>query len=82
MIVKSMSWKKLHEGILSDELPKDRTKYVRYTNLASINKRMVLYYLKAGYKKPERRQRFLKGILEEMLRSSNARYDIEDGGNS
>tara|TARA_R100001460_G_scaffold28738_1_gene57448 strand:+ start:264 stop:512 length:249 start_codon:yes stop_codon:yes gene_type:complete len=81
MIVKSMSWKQLHQGILADELPRDRTKYVRFTNLASINKRMVLYYLKEGFNNPQRRQRFLKGILEEMLRSSNARYDIEDGGN-
>lgn len=80
VIIKSMSWQELHRGIINDELPKDRTKYVRFTNLASINKRMVLYYLKEGYKKPDRRPRYLKGILEEMLRSSNARYDIEDRG--
>lgn len=80
VIIKSMSWQELHRGIINDELPKDRTKYVRFTNLASINKRMVLYYLKAGYKQPNRRQRYLKGILEEMLRSSNERYDIEDSG--
>jgi len=76
----AMTWKKLKEGILNDELPRDRTKYVRYSNLASINQRMVIYYLKLGFRKPENRATYLKGILEEMLRSSNERYDIEDRG--
>ena len=76
----TMTWKKLKEGILNDELPRDRTKYVRYSNLASINQRMVIYYLRLGFKKPENRATYLKGILEEMLRSSNERYDIEDRG--
>ena len=76
----TMTWKKLKEGILNDELPRDRTKYVRYSNLASINQRMVIYYLKLGFRKPENRATYLKGILEEMLRSSNERYDIEDRG--
>jgi len=80
VIIKSMSWKQLKNGILADELPRDRTKYVRYTNLASINKRMVLYYLKAGFMNPALRKKYLQGILEEMLRSSNERYDIEDRG--
>ena len=75
-----MTWKKLKDGILNDELPRDRTKYVRYSNLASINKKMVIYYLKLGFRKPENRATYLKGILEEMLRSSNERYDIEDRG--
>jgi hypothetical protein len=75
-----MTWKKLKDGILNDELPRDRTKYVRYSNLASINQRMVIYYLKLGFRKPENRATYLKGILEEMLRSSNERYDIEDSG--
>ena len=75
-----MTWKKLKDGILNDELPRNRTKYVRYSNLASINQRMVIYYLKLGFKKPENRATYLKGILEEMLRSSNERYDIEDSG--
>jgi hypothetical protein len=75
-----MTWKELKEGILSDELPRDRDKYVRFSNLASINKRMVVYYLKLGYKKPEKQAMCLKGILEEMLRSSNERYDVEDSG--
>ena len=78
---KRMTWKQLKDGILNDELPRDRKKYVRYTNLTSINKKMVIYYLKSGFRNPERRAMYLKGILEEMLRSSNARYDIEDGGN-
>lgn len=77
---KRMSWKELKEGIINDELPRDRKKYVRYTNLADINKRMVIYYLKSGMKKPENRPTYLKGILDEMLRSSNERYDIEDRG--
>lgn len=81
MIIKNrMTWKELKEGILSDDLPKDRTKYVRFSNLASINKRMVIYYLKLGYKNKEKQSMCLKGILEEMLRSSNERYDIEDSG--
>ena len=78
MIIKSMSWQQLKTGILNDELPKDRTKYVRYSNLASINKRMVIYYLRSGFKNPQNRSQYLRGILEEMLRSSNERYDIED----
>ncbi len=77
----NMTWKQLKDGILKDELPRDRKKYVRYTNLASINQKMVIYYLKLGFKRPENRAVYLKGILDEMLRSSNARYDIEDGGN-
>jgi len=75
-----MTWKELKDGILADELPRDRNKYVRFSNLASINKRMVVYYLKLGYKKPEKQALCLKGILEEMLRSSNERYDVEDSG--
>ena len=80
VIIKSMSWKKLKDGILADELPTDRTRFVRFTNLASINKKMVLYYLKAGFMNPSLRKQYLQGILEEMLRSSNERYDIEDSG--
>lgn len=72
-------WLMLKEKILNDEIPVDRKKYVRYTNLSDINKRMVLYYLKIGFSRPRRRGEAYTGILEEMLRSSNARYDIEDG---
>ena len=78
MIMKSLTWQQLKTGILNDELPKDRTKYVRYSNLASINKRMVIYYLRSGFKNQENRSKYLRGILDEMLRSSNERYDIED----
>jgi len=74
------SWAELKEGIFNDELPRDRTKYVRFSNLEDINKRMVIYYLKKGFRNPNERKLCLKGILEEMLRSSNERYDIEDSG--
>lgn len=80
LIKNKMSWKQLKDGILNDELPRDRTKYVRFSNLASINQKMVVYYLKLGFKRPENRATYLKGILEEMLRSSNERYDVEDSG--
>lgn len=82
IIAKQMSWLDLKDGILADELPRDRTKYVRYSNLSNINKRMVVYYLKRGFKMPEKRKDCLRGILEEMLRSSNERYDIEDSTKS
>ncbi len=75
-----MSWKQLKNGIVNDELPKDRSKYVRFSNLASINQKMVVYYLKLGFKRPENRATYLRGILDEMLRSSNERYDVEDSG--
>ena len=78
MIIKGMSWRQL---ILRDELPANREKYVRYSNLASINQRMVKYYLERGFEKPEKRKILIRGILEEMRRSSTARYDIQDGGN-
>ena len=80
LIKNKMSWKQLKNGIVNDELPKDRTKYVRFSNLASINQKMVIYYLKLGFKRPENRATYLRGILEEMLRSSNERYDVEDSG--
>tara|TARA_A100001201_G_C4028785_1_gene182878 strand:+ start:470 stop:733 length:264 start_codon:yes stop_codon:yes gene_type:complete len=80
LIKNKMSWKQLKDGIVNDELPRDRTKYVKFSNLADINKRMVIYYLKLGFKRPENRATYLRGILEEMLRSSNERYDVEDRG--
>ena len=73
-----MNWRELKQGILNDELPRDREKYVKFSNLVSINKKMVLYYLKKGTISPEKRKPCLIGILDEMLRSSNERYDIED----
>ena len=70
---------KLKNGILNDELPRDRTKYVRFSNLASINQKMVILF-KVWFSETRKRAVFLRGILEEMLRSSNERYDIEDSG--
>ena len=76
----TLTWKQLQEGILNDELPRDRTKYVKFSNLEKINKDMVIYYLRLGFRKPQNRASYLRGILDEMLRSSNERYDIEDSG--
>ena len=73
-----MNWRELTQGILNDTLPKDRKKYVRFSNLVSINKKMVLYYLKKVKINKNKRRKCLTGILEEMKRSSNERYDIED----
>ena len=75
-----MTWKQLKQGILNDKLPRDRTKYVKFSNLSEINKKMVIYYLRSGFNDTSKRAVYLKGILEEMLRSSNERYDIEDSG--
>ena len=41
---------------------------------------MVIYYLGKGLTNPKHRMQYLEGIHEEMLRSSNARFDIEDKG--
>lgn len=71
-------WVSLKDKILNDEVPVDRNKYVRYSNLSSINKKMVIYYLKLGLSKPNKRTKAYNGILDEMLRSSNERYDLED----
>jgi len=71
-------WKQLIIGIKEDKFPKDRKKYVRYSNLDSINRRMVNGYLKRGVKNPEKRNQYLKGIADEMRRSSNERYELED----
>ena len=71
-------WKQLIIGIKEDKFPKDRKKYVRYSNLDSINRRMVNGYLKRGVKNPEKRNQYLKGIADEMARSSNERYELED----
>ena len=73
-----MKWDELTEGILGDKLPKDRTKYVKFSNLESINRDMVIYYLRRGHKFENKRKTCLVGILDEMKRSSNERYDIED----
>ena len=70
-------WKLLINNIRDDSWPQNRKKYVRYTNLDKINKDMVEYYFKVG-KNPNKRMSSIEGILEEMRRSSNARYDIQD----
>jgi len=78
-ILKSKNWDKLTNDIKNDILPSNRNKYVRYSNLDDINKKMVDYYLDVGKNSTRStQQKCIKGILEEMLRSSNARYDIED----
>ena len=74
-----LKWLELINGIKNDAMPKDRNKYVRYSNLDKINRNMVNYYFRIG-KNKKKRQSAINGILEEMLRSSNARYDIEDKG--
>ena len=71
-------WKSLAKRILQDELPKDRKKYVKYSVLDEITKRMVNYYLDKGMRNQHQRQRCMKGILEDMARSSNVRFDVED----
>jgi hypothetical protein len=73
-------WLDFKDKIINDEVPVDREKYVKYSNLSKINKKMVLYYLRLGFSKPVRRSEAYSGILEEMLRSSNERYDLEDKG--
>jgi len=73
-------WLSLKDKILNNEIPVDRNKYVKYNNLSKINKEMVLYYLRLGFTKPKRRKEAYNGILDEMLRSSNERYDIQDKG--
>jgi hypothetical protein len=39
---------------------------------------MVNGYLKRGAKNPKKRNQYLKGIADEMSRSSNQRYELED----
>ncbi len=77
-VMSDFQWKQLIVGIKEDRFPKDRTKYVRYSNLDTINRRMVNGYLKKGVKNPEKRNQYLKGIADEMSRSSNQRYELED----
>ena len=71
-------WRILGRKIMADELPANRTKYVKYSVLDAITKRMVQYYLRKGLNNPKLRQQSMKGILEEMARSSNVRFDVED----
>ena len=74
-----MWWIRMGNSIFQDEIPfKDKQKYVRYSNLGKDNKRAIRYYLDNGLKNPKRRNVFYDNIKEEMLRSSNVRYDVED----
>ena len=78
--VSDKAWIRLKDAIVNDQYPKDRTRYVRFTNLGQDNKRMVIYYLRRGITNEGERRKLHTGILEEMERRSNTRYDIEDGG--
>tara|TARA_R110000744_G_scaffold18480_5_gene49583 strand:- start:1494 stop:1733 length:240 start_codon:yes stop_codon:yes gene_type:complete len=71
------TWLELKQGILNDELPKNKDKYVKFSNLGDINKRMVIYYLKKGFKSPAKQKKYLSGILEEMSKDSDIRGYIE-----
>ena len=71
-------WKQLIIGIKEDRFPSDRKKYVKYSNLSDINRKMVNGYLKRGWKNPKKREQYLQGIADEMRRSSNERYELED----
>ena len=73
-------WLELEKGIKADKVPANREKYVKFSNLDDINRRMVEYYLTKGKERPKCRKQYLEGIQSEMLRSSNARFDIEDKG--
>ncbi len=74
-----MWWIRMGNSIFQDEIPfKEKQKYVRYSNLGKDNKRAIRYYLDSGLKNPKRRNVFYNNIKEEMLRSSNVRYDVED----
>tara|TARA_B100000902_G_C26420356_1_gene486528 strand:- start:10 stop:300 length:291 start_codon:yes stop_codon:yes gene_type:complete len=79
-ILSDEGWMKLAQDIKADKMPANRDKYVKFSNLDSINKKMVVYYLGKGLTNPKHRMKYLEGIHEEMLRSSNARFDIEDKG--
>ena len=65
-------------GVKEDRFPSDRKKYVKYSNLSDINRKMVNGYLKRGAKNPEKREQYIQGIADEMRRSSNERYELED----
>jgi len=71
-------WKQLIIGIKEDRFPSDRKKYVKYSNLSDINRKMVNGYLKRGAKNPKKREQYIQGIADEMRRSSNERYELED----
>jgi len=84
VVLKAMSksdmiWIRLGNSIMQDNIPfKNPNKYVKYSNLGRDNKRAIRFYLETGLAKPKRRNEFYQNIQEEMLRSSNVRYDVED----
>lgn len=71
-------WKQLIVGVRDDRFPSDREKYVKYSSLSETNRKMVNGYLKKGIRNPEKRNQYLQGIADEMARSSNDRYELED----
>jgi len=74
-----MFWVKMGNQILQDKIPfLEPKKYVKYSNLGRDNKRAIRFYLEDGLDKPERRNAYYSKLQEEMLRSSNVRYDVED----
>jgi hypothetical protein len=74
-----MWWIRMGNAIFQDEIPfKDNKRYVKYSNLGKDNKRAIRFYLDNGLKNPTRRNVFYSKIKEEMFRSSNVRYDVED----
>jgi hypothetical protein len=70
-------WAMFTESILKDKWPTNRKKYVKFSNLDAINQRMVKFYLEKGKHKPQHRKVYVKQILIEMEKSSNARFDLE-----
>jgi|TARA_R100000482_G_scaffold68678_1_gene25712 hypothetical protein len=70
-------WAMFTENILKDKWPTNRKKYVKFSNLDDINQRMVKFYLEKGKHKPQHRKVYVKQILIEMEKSSNARFDLE-----
>jgi len=70
-------WAMFTKNILKDKWPTNRKKYVKFSNLDDINQRMVKFYLEKGKHKPQHRKVYVKQILVEMEKSSNARFDLE-----
>ena len=63
------------ENVLSDEniFNVNNVDIVKKSNLSS--EQLANQALKKGFRNPNERRNCLRGILEEMLRSSNERYD-------
>jgi len=78
MKITNEEWKQLISDIKKDKFPKDRKKYFRFSNLDDINRRMVIGYLKRGWKNPKKRELCRKGIYDEMDKNSSHRGYLED----